>query len=56
MDELLAGLPALEAQIDTDNRLDLLSGSAGLAVALLGLYRRTKDARLLQVARHMEAV
>lgn len=52
MDELIAGLPALEAQIDTDLRLDLLSGSAGLAVALLGLYRRTKDPRLLEVARH----
>jgi len=51
MDELLAGVPALEALIDTDTRLDLLSGSAGLAVALLGLYQRTKDARLLEAAR-----
>lgn len=52
MDELLAGLPALDALIDADTRLDLLSGSAGLAVSLLGLYRRTKDPRLLEVARH----
>ena len=51
MDELLTGLPALEALIDTDARLDLLSGVAGLAVTLLGLYRRTGNARLLEVAR-----
>jgi type 2 lantibiotic biosynthesis protein LanM len=51
MDEVLAGLPALEALIGTDTRLDLLSGSAGLAVALLGLYRRTGEARLLETAR-----
>ncbi|HEX8702395.1 MAG TPA: type 2 lanthipeptide synthetase LanM family protein [Myxococcaceae bacterium] len=51
VDEVLAGLPALEPLIDTDTRLDLLSGSAGLAVALLGLYRRTGDARLLETAK-----
>jgi type 2 lantibiotic biosynthesis protein LanM len=51
MDELLEGLPALEAHIDTDVRLDLLSGVAGLAAALVGLYRRTGNARLLEVAR-----
>ena len=51
MDELLAGLPALEALIGTDTRLDLLSGSAGLAVTLLGLYRKTGNARLLEAAR-----
>jgi type 2 lantibiotic biosynthesis protein LanM len=51
LDELLAGLPALEALVDSDTRLDLLSGSAGLAVALLGQYRRTGDARLLEAAR-----
>ncbi len=51
MDELFAGLPALEALIGADTRLDLLSGAAGLAVALLGLYRRTGDARLLDAAR-----
>lgn len=51
MDELLTGLPALEALIGTDTRLDLLSGVAGLAVTLLGLYRRTGNARLLNPAR-----
>ncbi|HYI01516.1 type 2 lanthipeptide synthetase LanM family protein, partial [Hyalangium sp.] len=51
MEELMAGVPALEALIDADTRLDLLSGSAGLAVALLGLSRRTGDARLLEAAR-----
>jgi type 2 lantibiotic biosynthesis protein LanM len=51
VDEVLQGLPALEPLIDTDTRLDLLSGSAGLAVALLGLYRRTKDERLLEAAK-----
>ncbi len=55
MDEVLAGLPALEPLIDTDTRLDLLSGSAGLAVALLGLYRRTGDARLLESAKRCGA-
>jgi type 2 lantibiotic biosynthesis protein LanM len=51
VDEVLAGLPALEPLIGTDTRLDLLSGSAGLAVALLGLYQRTGDERLLETAR-----
>ncbi|WP_224368060.1 type 2 lanthipeptide synthetase LanM family protein [Hyalangium versicolor] len=51
MEELLAGLPALEELIGTDVRLDLLSGSAGLTVALLGLYRKTGDPRLLEAAR-----
>jgi type 2 lantibiotic biosynthesis protein LanM len=51
MEEVLAGLPALEALIDADPRLDLLSGAAGLAVALIGLYRKTGDARLLEAAR-----
>jgi type 2 lantibiotic biosynthesis protein LanM len=55
VDEVLAGLPALEPLIDTDTRLDLLSGSAGLAVALLGLYRRTGDARLLETAKRCGA-
>ncbi|MDC0712072.1 type 2 lanthipeptide synthetase LanM family protein [Stigmatella sp. ncwal1] len=50
-DELREGLPALEALIETDARLDLLSGSAGLAVALLGLYRTTGEARWLEAAR-----
>jgi type 2 lantibiotic biosynthesis protein LanM len=51
MDEVLSGLPALEPLIDADTRLDLLSGSAGLAVALLGLHRKTGDARLLRAAK-----
>ncbi|WP_224240180.1 type 2 lanthipeptide synthetase LanM family protein [Hyalangium gracile] len=51
MEELLAGLPALEALVDSDARLDLLSGAAGLAVTLIGLHRRTADARLLEMAR-----
>ncbi len=51
MDELLGGLPALEALIGTDTRLDLLSGVAGLAVSLLGLYRKTGNAGLLEAAR-----
>jgi type 2 lantibiotic biosynthesis protein LanM len=50
VDEVLEGLPALEPLIDTDTRLDLLSGSAGLAVALLDLYRRTGHMRLLEAA------
>lgn len=51
LDEVLAGLPALEPLIDTDLNLDLLSGVAGCAVALLGVHRRRPDARLLQAAR-----
>ncbi|MFL5348431.1 MAG: type 2 lanthipeptide synthetase LanM family protein [Hyalangium sp.] len=51
MEELLAGLPALEALIDSDARLDLLSGVGGLAAALVGLYRKTGNTRLLEVAR-----
>ncbi|ADO68035.1 type 2 lanthipeptide synthetase LanM family protein [Stigmatella aurantiaca] len=50
-DELREGLPALEALIETDTRLDLLSGAAGLAVALLGLYRTTGEARWREAAR-----
>ncbi len=55
VEEVLEGLPALEPLIDTDTRLDLLSGSAGLAVALLGLHRRTGDARLLEAAKRCGA-
>ncbi|HEX8818837.1 MAG TPA: type 2 lanthipeptide synthetase LanM family protein [Archangium sp.] len=51
MDEILAGLPALEQLIDADTRLDLLSGSAGCALVMLGLHARTRDARLLDVAK-----
>ncbi len=51
LDEALAGLSALAPLIEADTRLDLLSGSAGLAVALLGLYRMTADARCLELAR-----
>ncbi|MDY7226231.1 type 2 lanthipeptide synthetase LanM family protein [Hyalangium rubrum] len=50
LDEVRDGLSALEPLIDADMRLDLLSGSAGLAVALLGLYQRTKEPRYLEVA------
>jgi type 2 lantibiotic biosynthesis protein LanM len=55
VDEVLAGLPTLEPLIDADTRLDLLSGSAGLAVALLNLYRSTGDARLLEAAKRCGA-
>jgi type 2 lantibiotic biosynthesis protein LanM len=51
LDEVLEGLPALEPLIDTDKRLDLLSGSAGCALVLLGLYARTGNPRFLEVAR-----
>lgn len=51
LEEVLAGLPALEPLIDTDTRLDLLSGSAGCALVLLGLHARTGDSRLLDAAR-----
>ncbi|WNG38074.1 type 2 lantipeptide synthetase LanM [Archangium violaceum] len=51
LDEVLTGIPALEPLIDTDTRLDLLSGSAGCALVLLGLHARTGDARLLDAAR-----
>jgi type 2 lantibiotic biosynthesis protein LanM len=51
MDDLPAGLPALEKLIDTDARLDLLSGSAGCALVMLGLHTRTGDVRLLDVAK-----
>jgi type 2 lantibiotic biosynthesis protein LanM len=51
LDEALAGLPALEPLIDADTRLDVLSGSAGCALVLLGLHRRTGKARFLEVAR-----
>lgn len=51
LDEVLAGLQTLEPLIDTDINLDLLSGVAGCAVALLGVHRRRPDARLLQAAR-----
>ena len=51
LDEVLAGLPALEPLIDADTRLDLLSGSAGCALVLLGLHARTGDSRLLDAAR-----
>jgi type 2 lantibiotic biosynthesis protein LanM len=49
--EVLAGLPALEPLIDADTHLDLLSGVAGCAVALLGEYQQTAEARLLEVAK-----
>jgi type 2 lantibiotic biosynthesis protein LanM len=49
--ELLAGLPALEPLIDADTHLDLLSGVAGCAVALLGEYQQTGEARLLELAK-----
>jgi len=51
LDEALAGLPALEPLIDGDCNLDLLSGVAGCAVALLGVHRRRADARLLEAAK-----
>ena len=51
LDEVLAGLPALEPLIDADTRLDLLSGSAGCALVLLGLHARTGDPRLLAAAK-----
>ncbi|HYO68276.1 MAG TPA: type 2 lanthipeptide synthetase LanM family protein, partial [Archangium sp.] len=51
LDEVLSGLPALEPLIDMDTRLDLLSGSAGCALVLLGLHARTGDPRLLDAAR-----
>jgi len=51
LDEVLSGLPALEPLIDADTRLDLLSGSAGCALVLLGLHARTRDSRLLDAAR-----
>jgi type 2 lantibiotic biosynthesis protein LanM len=51
LDEVLAGLPALEPLIDADTRLDLLSGSAGCALVLLGLHARTGDPRPLAAAR-----
>ncbi|WP_375765797.1 type 2 lanthipeptide synthetase LanM family protein [Archangium gephyra] len=51
LDEVITGLPALEPLIDADTRLDLLSGSAGCALVLLGLHARTGDSRLLEAAR-----
>ncbi|QRN93727.1 type 2 lantipeptide synthetase LanM family protein [Archangium violaceum] len=51
LDEVREGLPALEALIDTDTRIDLLSGSAGCALVLLGLHARTGDSRFLEAAR-----
>jgi type 2 lantibiotic biosynthesis protein LanM len=51
LDEVLAGLPALERLIAADTNLDLLSGAAGCAVVLLGLHKQTGDARLLDAAR-----
>ncbi|MCY1077217.1 type 2 lanthipeptide synthetase LanM family protein [Archangium lansingense] len=51
LDDVLAGIPALEPLIDADTRLDLLSGSAGCALVLLGLHARTGDSRLLDAAR-----
>jgi type 2 lantibiotic biosynthesis protein LanM len=51
MDEALAGLSSLEPLIDTDTRLDVLSGSAGCALVMLGLHRRTGEARFLEAAR-----
>ena len=51
LDEVLSGLPALEPLIDADTRLDLLSGSAGCALVLLGLHARTGDSRLLDAAK-----
>jgi type 2 lantibiotic biosynthesis protein LanM len=51
LEEALAGLPSLEPLIEADTSLDVLSGSAGCAIALLGLYRQTGEARPLQVAR-----
>jgi type 2 lantibiotic biosynthesis protein LanM len=51
LDEVLAGLPALGPLIEADTRLDLLSGSAGCALVLLGLHARSGDPRLLEAAR-----
>ncbi|OJT26518.1 MrsM protein [Archangium sp. Cb G35] len=51
LDDVIAGLPTLEPLIDADTRLDLLSGSAGCALVLLGLHARTGDPRLLDAAR-----
>ncbi|HEX8436540.1 type 2 lanthipeptide synthetase LanM family protein [Archangium sp.] len=51
LDEALSGLSTLEPLIDADTRLDLLSGSAGCALVLLGLHARTGDARLLELAK-----
>ncbi|WP_375773524.1 type 2 lanthipeptide synthetase LanM family protein [Archangium gephyra] len=51
LDEALAGLSTLEPLIDGDTRLDVLSGSAGCALALLGLHERTGEARFLEAAR-----
>ncbi|MBN1204905.1 MAG: type 2 lantipeptide synthetase LanM family protein [Myxococcaceae bacterium] len=52
MGEVLAGLPSLETGISTDTSNDLLSGAAGCAIVLLGLYGQTGDARFLEAARH----
>ncbi|MFL5355887.1 type 2 lanthipeptide synthetase LanM family protein [Archangium sp.] len=50
LDEVLTGIPALESLIDADTRLDLLSGSAGCALVLLGLHAKTGDSRPLDAA------
>jgi type 2 lantibiotic biosynthesis protein LanM len=51
LDEALAGLSTLEPLIDGDTRLDVLSGSAGCALVLLGMHERTGEARYLEAAR-----
>jgi len=51
MEELLTGLPSLEKLIDTDTRLDLLSGAAGCALVMLGLHAWTGDVRPLDMAK-----
>ncbi|WP_437746998.1 type 2 lanthipeptide synthetase LanM family protein [Sorangium sp. So ce1504] len=51
LDGALSLLPALDAQIDGDEQLDLLGGAAGCAVVLLALHRQTGDARALASAR-----
>ena len=50
-DEVLAGLPALAPLIDADARWDVIGGSAGCALVLLGLHAWRPDPGLLGTAR-----
>ncbi|MBZ4373604.1 type 2 lanthipeptide synthetase LanM family protein [Corallococcus sp. AS-1-6] len=51
LDDVLAGLGALEAKIDADKALDMCSGVAGCALVLLRLHQQTGSAEALRLAK-----
>ncbi|RKH66141.1 type 2 lanthipeptide synthetase LanM family protein [Corallococcus aberystwythensis] len=51
LDEVHAGLGALEEKIDADKALDVCSGVAGCALVLLRLHQQTGSAEALRLAR-----